>query len=811
MTEVAPTLGRIPRLPNRIPVLPIRSTVVFPTGATALQIGFAANVEALAAHPEPELLVATVSTRDDADPLDPATLEKIAVATRVLDRLNLPGGTIQTTLQGLARIRLSEVRFEHDFYTARPEPVAEEPADEARAQELIEQILNTLAGVAARVDRVPDEVPRILRMNLTDPSRFADLAATLSHFNVADRDAVLQELNVEQRLRYVLARVEEAWERVQEIVDDGAKGEASQPLTPDAIRKRIRALQARLGERDPAEREADEMLRRIDLAQLPPRVAAVARKEADRLRSTTVGTAEAAEVRGYLDTLLATPWNRSVASPTLNLAAVRRALDEDHVGLDDVKRKLMEVLSVNALRGDLRGPIPCLTGPAGVGKTSLAAAVARGLGRLLARLELGGRGESQLAGTRRARNGGSLGKLMGAISGAEARDPVLLLQELDEIGLGNVEGDPVEVVEEFLDPDPPFEFVDRYLDVAFDRSEVFVIGVASDFFRIPRDLRERFVEVRIAGYTPEEKVEIARRELLPRLVREHGLAPEDVVADDDALLFLARGYSRDAGLGSLERALSTILRYAARLHAEGRTEPWTLNPERIEEALGYPRYVPTPAESAPEVGVVTGLAWTAGGGELLFIEALKMPGSGRLIITGLLGEVMRESVDAGFSYVRSRAEALRIPNDAFGNFDVHVHFPVGATPKDGPSAGAAVTLAIASSLSERPVRHDIAMTGEVTLRGRILDIGGVKEKILAAYRAGLREVILPSGNLRDLRDVPEDVRNGMRFHAVERMDQVFDLALLPPAVVEHRERGNAVGAAAGRDRKVAAGMKRNRS
>lgn len=794
---------RIPKLPARIPVLPVRSTVIFPYGATALQIGFAPNVEALAAHPEPDLLVAVVSTQVESEPIDAESLEKIATATRVLDRLNLPGGTIQTTLQGLARIRLREVRFQDGFYTAIAERVDEIPADGPAVTEAVERLLTTLAGVAAKVDRIPDEVPRILRMNLTDPGRFADLAATLSHLRVPDRDTVLQELDVAKRLRFVLARIEEVWERIQEIASEGAEGEAGRPLTPDGIRKRIRALQAELGEADPSEREADELLRRIELAHLPARVAASARAEANRLRSSAVGDTEATEIRGYLDTLLAVPWSRRAAPEEPDLERVRAALDEEHVGLEEAKRKLMEVLSVASLRGDLRGPIPCLVGPPGVGKRSLAAAMARGLGRPLARVELGGRSEGQLAGTRRGRSGGSLGKLIGALEAAEARDPVLLLQEVDEVGLGSVEGDPVEVLEEFVDAEDSAEFTDRYLDLPFDLSDVFMIGAGGDFLRIPREVRERFVEIRIAGYTPEEKVEIARRSLLPKLVKAHGLTMSDITADDEALLLLARGYARDAGLGSLTRALSSILRYVARLHTEGGEAVWMLTPESVEEALGPPRYVATPAESAPEVGVVTGLAWTAAGGELLFIEALKMPGTGRLIITGSLGDVMRESVDAGFSYVRSRAEALQIPDEAFGRFDVHVHFPAGATPKDGPSAGAAVTLAIASSLSERPVRHDIAMTGEVTLRGRVLDIGGVKEKTLAAYRAGLREVILPSGNMRDLRDVPDDVREGIRFHPVDRMDQVFDIALLPKGGSRRAAQFPAGPAAGERERQVA--------
>ena len=770
-------------LPDRVPVLPIRSTVVFPGGATALQIGFGPNVEALAAHPRPELQVATVTTADDGT-IEPSTLEKVASVVRVLDRLNLPGGTIQATLQGLGRVRLEDVQLADGYYTAAAVPVEEIPAPSEVTEPLVEKILTVLGGVAARVERISDEVPRVLRMNLSDPGRFADLAATLCNFKVPDRDAVLQALDVAERLRVVLRTLEEELEHLRQL--EGGEGD-----TPDApplpargrersteIRKRIQALQAELGDLDPVERETNEVLRKVDRAGLPPRIAALARRDAERLRSTSVTSTEASEIRAYLDALIAVPWTKRSENDGIDLERVEKAIDEEHLGLDEAKRRLLEVIAVAELRGDLRGPIPCLVGPPGVGKRTLAEAIARGLGRPFVRLELGGRGEAQLVGARRTRPGATLGKIMAAIRDAGTRDPVFLLEELDEAGLGNVEGDPVEALEETLDPEYREDFVDRFLDTAFDLSNVFFIGSASDFYRIPRDLRNLFIEIRIAGYTPEEKIAIAREWLVPRIVREHGLSEEEVAISDETLLFLTRGYARDAGVGNLRRSLAAIMRYLAHAKAQNPDgNQWTVTTELIEEVLGYPRYSSTAAENRPEVGVVTGLAWTASGGELMFIEALKMPGTGRLIITGLLGDVMRESVNAAFSYVRSRADELGIAHDAFNDNDIHVHFPVGATPKDGPSAGAAVTLAIASSLSERPVRHDIAMTGEVTLRGKILEIGGVKEKTLAAYRAGLRRVILPRGNERDLRDVPADVREGMTFHFVTRMDEVFDIAL----------------------------------
>jgi ATP-dependent Lon protease len=782
------------QLADRVPVLPIRSTVVYPSGATALQIGYAPNVEALNAHPEPELIVAIVSTLDDGQDIPPRSLEKVATAVRVLDRLNLPGGTIQTTLQGLKRIHLDDVRFEDGFYTARVRAVEEKSLSPDAAEPVVERILTTVAGLSAKVDRVPDEVPRILRMNLGDPGRFADLASTLCNLKLPDRDAVLQELDVARRLELVLQSLEQTWDRAREVEavagEEGAataEGQQQQRNSRDRtseIRRRIQSLQAELGELDPLEREADEMLRKLEVARLPQRVAAAGRREAERLRSSATTAQEATEIRAYLDALIAVPWTRRAGDGTIDLDAVEAAFAQEHLGMDESKERLLEVLAVANLRGDLRGPIPCIVGPPGVGKRTLATAIARGLGRPVVRLELGGRGEGQLVGTRRTRTGAQMGKVMQLISDAGVKNPVFILEELDELGLGNVEGDPVEAMEEMLDAENREEFIDRYLDLSFDLSEVFFIGAAGDFYRIPRDLRDHLIEIRIAGYTPEEKIVIARDWLFPRIVKEHGLTPDEVKIEDETLLFLTRGYARDAGVGNLRRSLAAVMRYIAREKAEGNGQGWTITQEMIEEVLGYPRYSTTPAEIRPEVGVVTGLAWTASGGELMFIEALKMPGTGRLVITGLLGDVMRESVNAAYSYVRSRADDLGIAREVFGENDIHVHFPVGATPKDGPSAGAAVTLALASSLAERPVRHDMAMTGEVTLRGKILEIGGVKEKVLAAYRAGITQVILPAGNKRDLRDVPTDVREGMEFHYVERMDQIFDLALLgEPRVV----------------------------
>jgi ATP-dependent Lon protease len=784
-------------LPDQLPVLPLRSTIVFPTSVVGVQIGMAQTLEMLAAHPSEHLLVALVLAPGEADePIDPRALQKVAVLSRLSDRLNLPGGSVQTTIQGLRRIRIKEAVEAHGYLNATVEAVREPGMTSKKNPDLITRILTTLEALAEEVERVSKEVPRILRMNVGNPSRFADLVAVLANFSTTSKDEVLQRLDIPRRLSYILGSLDEQLKRARAMAKPEAPAaEAKAGPTPPAqrateLRHQIKRLQSELGEIDPVEHEAVDLLRRIETADLPARVATQARTEVERLRTVNPASVEAGEIRTYLDWLLHMPWHKEATGgpDAIDLAAVQHALDEEHLDLKEPKDRLLDYLAVAKLRGDLRGPIPCLVGPPGVGKTTLAEALARGLGRPLAGLELGGRGESQLIGTRRTRPGAQPGKIAEIFRDVGVRDPVLLLEEMDEIGLGKVEGDPIEAMEEALKWDHRDEFVDRYLDLPFSLGDTVFIATAQDFYRIPRDLRNLMVEIRIAGYTPEEKVEIVREKLLARLIAEHGLAPRDVDFDDDSLFYLARGYARDSGLGLLRRALSTLLRTRARAKAQGDKKPWRFTPERIEQILGLPRYVTTPAESAPEVGVVTGLAWTAAGGELMFIEALKMPGSGRLIITGLLGDVMRESVNAAYSYVRSRSEELEIEDEAFKDFDVHVHFPVGAIPKDGPSAGIAVTLAIASTLSNRPVRHDIAMTGEVTLRGKVLEVGGIKEKVLAAYRAGIRRLILPRGNERDLRDVPDDVRRRIHFDYVERMEEVIKIALLDHEGVEALER-----------------------
>jgi ATP-dependent Lon protease len=620
-------------------------------------------------------------------------------------------------------------------------------------------------------------------MNVSDPGRFADLAATNMNFRIADKDEVLQRLDVGQRLRFILTRLERevARARVMEDVKRQTEIKIEQHQREFYLRQQLRAIQAELGEADPGEKEAIDLLKRIEEAELPEKTAQEARRETERLRQLSPASSEYQVVRTYLDWVLSLPWNRRSGEEQIDLKKVEAALDNRHYGLDEAKERIIEYLAVRKLRGgDPQGPILCFVGPPGTGKTSLGEAIGKAIGREFYRISVGGvRDEAEIRGHRRTYVGAMPGMIIQALRRAAVKDPVLMIDEIDKMSGGGPSGDPTAGMLEVLDPNQNNSFVDHYLNLPFDLSSCLFICTANNLFDIPAPLRDRMEIIKIAGYTVEEKVEIAWRYLLPRLLEEHGISDKDLQFTDESLGFISSRYSREAGLRNFERNCAAIMRKRARAKAEGEEGAWVVDVERVEEVLGTPRYAVEEAEKVPEVGVVTGLAWTSTGGDIMLIEALRMPGTGRLTVTGQLGDVMRESVDAAYSYVRSRAGALGVDDSVFKEFDLHVHLPAGGIPKDGPSAGITLTLAIASALSGRPVRRDVAMTGEVTLRGKVLEIGGVKEKVLSAYRAGLREVIMPKANEKDLRDVPEEVRKNMAFTFVDRMDEVLHLALLP--------------------------------
>ena len=771
-------------IPPALPLMPLRSTIVYPLGTIAVQMGSAENLMLLRSGGDEPLTVAlVVASGDHDDVIDPARfIGKVGVAARVHERINLPGDTVQITLQGLRRIVIEGVAQREPYPIAYVKPAREIPADPAELDHLVARVTAAAETLAQLVDRIPNEVPAILKMNVSDPGRFADLAATNMNFRISDKDEILQRLDIGQRIRFILSRLERevARARVMEDVKKQTEIKIEQHQREFYLRQQLRAIQAELGEADPGEKEAIEFLRKIDDAKLPEKVAQEAKRETERMRMLSQTSSEYHVIRTYLDWILALPWNKRTGAEEIELERVESALDERHWGLQEAKERILEFLAVRKLRGgDPQGPILCLAGPPGTGKTSLGEAIAQAMGRQFYRISVGGvRDEAEIRGHRRTYVGAMPGLFLQALRRVEVRDPVLMIDEIDKMTRGGPSGDPTAAMLEVLDPSQNRGFVDHYLNLPFDLSSVLFICTANNIFDIPAPLRDRLEVIRIAGYTIEEKVEIAWRYVIPRLLQEHGITDRDLQFTDETLGFVSSRYSREAGLRGFERDLAAIMRRRARRKAGGEEGAWVLDSARVEEILGIPRFAAEEADQEPEVGAVIGLAWTSTGGDLMHIEALRMKGNGRLIVTGQLGDVMRESVDAAYSYVRSRSSMLEVTDDDFKDSDIHVHFPAGSIPKDGPSAGAAVTLAIASVLSGRPVRRDLALTGEVTLRGKVLEVGGVKEKVLAAYRAGLREILLPANNEKDLRDVPAEVRASMAFTFVSSMDEVLHLALL---------------------------------
>ena len=775
-------------LPPTLPLMALRSTIVYPLGTIAVQMGAPENLSIIRSHDEAGLIVGLVVASGDHDEtIDPsAFVGRVGVAARVHERINLPGDTVQITLQGLRRIIIEGVEQREPYPIARISPAPETPLDPIQGEELMARLVNSAETLAELVDRIPDEVPAILKMNMSDPGRFADLAATNMNFRISDKDEVIQRLDIGERIRFVLTRLEREVQRarVMEDIKRQTEQKIEQHQREFYLRQQLRAIQAELGETEPSEKEAVDLLKKIEEANLPEKVLAEAKRETERMRMLSPAMSEYQVIRTYLDWIIALPWNKKSGTEQIELQKVQEALDVRHYGLGEAKERILEYLAVRKLKGGgTHGPILCFVGPPGTGKTSLGEAIAISIGREFYRISVGGVPvQAEFRGHRRTYVGAMPGLLLQALRRVGVKDPVLMIDEIDKMTHGGMSGDPTAAMLEVLDPSQNNTFVDHYLNLPFDLSSALFICTANNLFDIPAPLRDRMEVIRIAGYTIEEKVEIAWRYLLPKLFEETGISDLDLQFTDEMLSLISSGYSREAGLRGFSRNIEAIMRKRAHRKAKDEEGAWIVDQKMVEEILGVARYSRDEAEKEPEIGAPTGLAWTATGGELMTIEALKMPGTGRLIVTGQLGDVMRESVDAAYSYVRSRAGQIGIDDRMFRDFDLHIHLPAGAIPKDGPSAGITVTLAIASTLSERRVRRDVAMTGEVTLRGKVLEIGGVKEKVLAAYRAGLREVIMPKMNEKDLREIPAEVRKNMVFTFVATMDEVLRLAMLPSVV-----------------------------
>jgi ATP-dependent Lon protease len=751
---------------------------------TPLDVGRPKSVRAVDAVAADLRVFITVMQKDKdiQDPQPPDDLYQIGTLVNIMRMMRSPDGHIHLLLRGIARVRIEEWTQTDPYLKARYSIIDETVEQTIEVQALVNSVLDLFRRVIQLSPHLPDEAINLVA-SLTSPAQIADVVVTALNLTPQDRQRFLEMTDPIQRLRELvplLSREIQVLELTQKIQEQ-ARQELDKAQREFILRQQLREIQKELGETPEA--EIEELRQKIEEAGMPEEVKEVALRELDRLSKMHPAAAEYTVSRTYIDWLISLPWNK-VTEDNLDIAHAKKVLDEDHYDLDDVKERLLEFLAVRKLKQDTKGPILCFVGPPGVGKTSLGQSIARALGRKFVRISLGGvRDEAEIRGHRRTYVGALPGRIIQGLRQAGTKNPVFMLDEVDKLGF-DFRGDPAAALLEVLDPEQNHTFVDHYLDVPFDLSQVLFICTANITDTIPPALLDRMEVIRLPGYSHEEKLQIAKRYLVPRNLKEHGLTQDHVEFTDEALSVIIKQYTREAGVRNLSREIANICRKVARRVAEGNTEKVVVTPENVAEFLGPPKFLEEIAERRPQVGVATGLAWTPFGGSVLFVETTKMPGKGALIITGYLGEIMKESAQAALSYVRSRSEQLGIPEDFFSKHDIHIHVPAGAIPKDGPSAGITMATALASLATGRPVRHNVAMTGEITLTGRVLPVGGIKEKVLAAKEAGITEIILPAQNEKDLVEIPEHIRNALRFHFVENMDEVLELALQPAPEVE---------------------------
>lgn len=767
-------------VPPVMPVLPLMSTVVFPLGVTTIQIRLEQSKALLKDYAEPDELIALAfSPAKRESDLNPEQLSKIGLAARVIRILNMPSGNVQVTLEGLRRIGIEEILRSEPYIEARVSCPSEAAADPSQTSTLAARILQLLKTISQLDHSYPPEMENVFSMNLGDPGLFADTVASIVRFPVETKQRVIETLDVAQRLVVLTEAMEQEAARLS-VAEDVVRRTTAQVEKNQReffLRQQLTEIRRLLGEEDPQEMVVRQILDRADALGLPQQVRSVVYEETNRLRYLPPTSQESGVIRNYIEWLLTIPWARPVRQP-IDLDEVSRRLNAEHFGLEKVKERILEYLAVLKLKNDLKGPILCFAGPPGTGKTSLGSSIAHAMGRDFVRMSVGGvRDEAEIRGHRRTYIGSRPGKIIRSLRDIHSSNPVFMIDEIDKLGHDS-QGDPASALLEVLDHEQNAHFVDHYIEIPFDLSETLFITTANVLDFIPPPLLDRMEVIQIPGYMDAEKIEIARRHLIPRAAREHGLKEGDITFDDAAITKMIREYSREAGVRQLERAIETVCRKCARQRTAGYDGTWSFGEADIEKLLGPPYVLPEMAEGHAEVGVATGLAWTATGGDLLLIEALKMRGAGRVIVTGQLGDVMKESVQAAHSYVRARAELLGIDPEVFDEFDLHIHFPEGAVPKDGPSAGITITMAIASALADAPIRNDVAMTGEVTLRGKVIAVGGLKEKIMAAYRAGIKTVVFPSDNQKDVVEVPEPVRSNMTLIPVTAVDEVFRYAFV---------------------------------
>ena len=766
---------------RRIPCLPLRGLTVFPYMVLHFDVGRQKSIAALeeAMINDQELLLVT---QKDAKMDDPGfdDIYHVGTVSKIKQLLKLPGDTIRVLVEGLRRGRIVECIFTDPYFEVKIEEIEETDPEPGNLEQeaLMRSMLDIFEDYVKLGNRVSPDT--LISVNAVEkPGQLADIIAANVLVKIEDKQSILEAFDPRDRLEKlygILTREIQILE-IERKINQRVKKQIDKLQREYYLREQLKAIQKELGEKDGIGEEVDEYRRKIEEAQLPEEAYEKAMKELDRLSRMPQGSPEIGIIRTYLDWLVELPWNVETEDNT-DIKRAAKILDEDHYGLEKVKERVLEYLAVHQLTQQMKGPILCFVGPPGVGKTSIARSIARALNRKFVRMSLGGvRDEAEIRGHRRTYVGAIPGRIIASIKQAGTRNPVFLFDEIDKMS-SDFRGDPASAMLEVLDPEQNFAFRDHYLEVPFDLSKVMFLTTANTLETIPRPLLDRMEVIHISGYTEEEKLHIASRYLIPKQVREHGLKEGSVQIPERAIRDIINYYTREAGVRNLERQIATICRKAARQILETNQQRVRITGGNLKRYLGVPIYRYEKAGQHDQAGIVTGLAWTAVGGETLLVEAIHMPGTGKLVLTGQLGDIMKESAQAGFSYIRSKVRDFGIDPDFYNNTDIHVHIPEGAIPKDGPSAGITMTTAIISALTGIPARSDVAMTGEITLRGRVLPIGGLKEKVLAAHRAGITKVIIPAENEKDMREIPENVKRKVKIVLVEHMDQVLEHALV---------------------------------
>ncbi|GBE33569.1 lon protease [bacterium BMS3Bbin06] len=767
-------------IPDTLPILPVRDIVIFPYMIIPLFVGREMSIQSIDHSLNTDRMVLLLTQKDlSVENPGPEDLHSVGTAGLIMRMLKLPDGRVKILVQGLKKAKVLDVKLKENYYEATIQKI-----EDQKPSEMTLEVEALMRNVKEQLDKavslgktiLPDIM--VVVENLDDPGRLADLVASNLGLKTEQAQEILETADPIQRLKRVsdiLGREVELL-LVQQKIQTEARGEIDKTQREYFLREQLKAIQRELGEIDERAEEINEFSQKIKAAKMPDKVLKEAEKQLKRLEKMHPDSAEAATVRTYLDWLVELPWSK-VTKDNLDIKAAKKVLDEDHYDLEKVKERILEYLSVRKLKSKMKGPILCFIGPPGVGKTSLGRSISRSLGREFVRMSLGGvRDEAEIRGHRRTYVGALPGRIVQGIKQAGKNNPVFMLDEIDKIG-ADFRGDPSSALLEVLDPEQNNSFVDHYLGVPFDLSNVMFITTGNIVDTIPGPLRDRMEIIYLSGYTEEEKVGIARNYLLPKQLEEHGINGRIMRLSDSALNMLISHYTREAGVRNLERELANLCRKVARQIAEGRKRNFFITSRGLHRYLGAPKFLPEEEMEKDEIGVATGLAWTESGGDIIYVEAITMKGGGKLTLTGQLGDVMKESAHAALSFVRSRAKDLGIKEDIFSKTDIHIHVPAGAIPKDGPSAGITMAVAIASALTGRPVDKRVAMTGEITLRGRVLPIGGLKEKTLAAKRMGIRKVIVPERNRKDLEDIPRYVKRDVEFVFVEEVDVVFKAAL----------------------------------